>query len=68
MSLCSLNLIGLTVFELESGNKNVDGQMDGQKNGPKKNKRTEKQTNEQTEFPQFRKEPSYDGDLSPCQV
>ena len=23
--------------------------------------------NEQTEFHQFRKEPSYDGDLSPCQ-
>ena len=28
-------------------------------------KRTE---NEQTEFHQFRKEPSYNGDLSPCQV
>ena len=27
-----------------------------------------KQTNEHTEFHQFRKEPSYDGDLSPCQV
>ena len=27
-----------------------------------------KRTNEQTEFHQFRKEPSYDGDLSPCQV
>ena len=27
-----------------------------------------KQTNEQTEFHQFRKEPSYDGNLSPCQV
>ena len=27
-----------------------------------------KQTNEQTELHQFRKEPSYDGDLSPCQV
>ena len=25
-----------------------------------------KQTNERTEFHQFRKEPSYDGDLSPC--
>ena len=25
-------------------------------------------TNEQTELHQFRKEPSYDGDLSPCQV
>ena len=30
-----LNLIGQTVFELESGNKNVDGQMDEQKNGQK---------------------------------
>ena len=27
----------------------------------------EKRTNKQTEFHQFRKEPSYDGDLSPCQ-
>ena len=27
-----------------------------------------KWTNEQTEFYQFQKEPSYDGDLSPCQV
>ena len=27
-----------------------------------------KQTNEQTELHQFFKEPSYDGDLSPCQV
>ena len=63
-----LNLIGLTVFELESGKKNVDGQMDGQKNGAKTNKRTKKRTNEQTELHQFRKEPSYDGDLCPCQV
>ena len=30
-------------------------------NGPKR-------TNEHTELHQFRKEPSYDGDLSPCQV
>ena len=29
---------------------------------------TDKRTNEQTELHQFRKEPSYDGDLSPCQV
>ena len=28
----------------------------------------EKQTNKQTELHQFRKEPSYDGDLSPCQI
>ena len=27
-----------------------------------------KWTHEQTELHQFRKEPSYDGDLSPCQV
>ena len=27
-----------------------------------------KETNEQTEIHQFQKEPSYDGDLSPCQV
>ena len=27
-----------------------------------------KQTNELTELHQFRKEPSYDGDLSPCRV
>ena len=26
------------------------------------------QTNEPTELHQFRKQPSYDGDLSPCQV
>ena len=45
-------------FELESGNGNVDGQT----------KRTKKRTNKQTELHQFRKEPSYDGDLSLCQV
>ena len=55
-----MNLIGQTVFELESGNKNVDGQMDGHTN--------EQKTNEKTEFHQFRKEPSYDDDLSPCHV
>ena len=27
-----------------------------------------KQTNERTDLHQFRKEPSYDGDRSPCQV
>ena len=42
-------------FELESRNENVDGQTDGQ-------------TKKQTELHQFRKEPSYDGDLCPCQV
>ena len=51
ISLSSLNSTGQTVFDLESGNGNVDGQ-----------------TNEWTELHQFRKEPSYDGHLSPCQV
>ena len=31
MSLSSLNSIDQTVFELESDNKNVDGQTNGQK-------------------------------------
>ena len=57
MSLSSLNLIGQSVFELESGNENVDGQTDGQKTD-----------NEQTELHQFQKEPTYDGDVCPCQV
>ena len=43
-------------FELESGNKNVDGQTD------------KKWTNKQTELHQFRKEPSYDGDVCLCRV
>ena len=41
MSLSSLDSIGQTVFELESGNKNVDGQMDGQTNGQRTDKRTD---------------------------
>ena len=60
MSLSRMNLTGQTVFELESGNENVDRRMDRQTD--------KKWTNERTEFHQFRKEPSYDGDLSPCQV
>ena len=28
----------------------------------------QKPTNERTELHQFREEPNYDGDLSPCQV
>ena len=36
MSLSSLNSIGETVFELVSGNENVDGEMDGQTNGQMK--------------------------------
>ena len=45
MSLLSLNLIGQTVFELESGNENVDGQTDGQKTDKKG--QTDRQTNRQ---------------------
>ena len=59
-----MNLIGQTVFQLESRNKNVDGQTDGQKNG----QTTDKRTNELMELHQFRKESRYDGDLCPCQV
>ena len=51
--------IGQTVFELESGNKKC-GRTDRQTD--------KKRTNEQTELHQFRKEPSYDGDLSSSQV
>ena len=45
MSLSSLNSIGQTVFELESGNENVDGQMDRQTNGQKMDKQTQNYTN-----------------------
>ena len=55
-----MNSIGQTVFELESGNENVDKQTDGQTD--------KKRTNKRMEFHQFRKEPSYDGNLSPCHV
>ena len=40
-----MNSIGLTVFELESGNKNVDGQMDGQTNGKNGQTNTRNYTN-----------------------
>ena len=60
MSLSSMNSIGQAVFELESGNENVDGQMHEQIDI--------KRTNEQIGLHQFQKEPSYDGGLSPCQV
>ena len=60
MCLSSLNLIRQTVFEFESGNENVDRQTDGQTG--------KKRTNTQTELHQFQKDPSYDGDLCPCQV
>ena len=33
-----LNSIGQTIFELESGNKNIDGQTDGETNGQKMDK------------------------------
>ena len=62
MSLSSLNLIGQTVFELETGNVNLDGQMDGQTKGQKTDKQTDRIT------PISKGLPSYDGDLSPCQV
>ena len=53
-----MNLIGQTIFELQSGKQNVAGQTDGQ---------TDKTwTNKQTELHQFRKKPRYDGDLCPC--
>ena len=51
----------VNVFELESGNENVDKQTDGQTYGRKTD-------NERTEFHQYRKEPSYHVDLCPCQV
>ena len=60
MSLSSMNSIGQAVFELESGNENVDRRMDGQID--------KKWTNEQMELHQFQKEPSSDGGLSLCQV
>ena len=60
MSMSSLNSIGETVFELESENENVDGQTQGQTD--------KKWTNERTELHQFRKEHSYDGDLSPSSL
>ena len=36
-----MNLIGQTVFELESGNENVDKQTDGQTNGQETDKQTD---------------------------
>ena len=55
MSLSSLNSIGQT----RPVQKRKYGRTDGW---------TDKRTNEGTELHQVRKEPSYDGDLSPCQV
>ena len=46
------------VFELESGNGNVAEQAN----------RQNKRTNKWRELHQMLKEPSYDGNLSPCQV
>ena len=42
MSLSSMNSIGQTVFELESGNENVDKQTDGQTNGQETDKRKDR--------------------------
>ena len=56
MTLSSLNSIGQTFFELESGNGKVDGQTD------------KYQTYELMELYQFQKQLSYNGDRSPCQV
>ena len=63
-------------FELDWSNcfrvrvwKQKCGRTDGwTEKRTKTKKRTEKRTNKQTEFHQFRKEPSYDGDPSPCEV
>ena len=41
MSLSSMNSIGQTIFELESGNENENGQTDGQTNGQKTDKQTD---------------------------
>ena len=46
----------ISVYELESGNQNVDPQTG------------KKWTNEHMELHQFRKQLSYDGDLSPSHV
>ena len=101
--MSSLNSIGQTIFELESGNGNFDGQSKNRQTNrwkytnfernlaimviyvpvkfefdwtnrfrvrvrKRKCGRTDKRTNKQTELHQFRKKPSYDGDLCPCQV
>ena len=56
MSLSSLKSIGQTVFELESGNENVDGRTNRKKTG---------QMNGQN-YTNF--ERNLAGDLCPCQV
>ena len=55
--MLSLNSIGQSIFELESGNRNVDGETNGQK--------TDKQMKS---FSPISKGTYHDGDLSPCQV
>ena len=42
-------------------------QTNAQENG-QTNRQTDRKTDKQTELHQFRKEPSYDGELYPCQV
>ena len=44
------------------------GQTDGWTEKWTKNRQTDRKTDKQMELHQFRKEPSYDGDLYPCQV
>ena len=59
---------GLSVFELESGNKNVHGRTNEMDKQTDKITPISKPTKERTKLHQFRMEPSYDDDLSPCQV
>ena len=69
-NLAMMLIYVLVKFEFDWSNRfrvRVRKQKCGQTDGWT-DKRTKKQTNEHTEFHQFRKEPSYDGDLSPCQV
>ena len=46
----------------------MDGQTDKKRTNEQTNKNVDEQMDGKTELHQFRKEPSYDGDLSPCQV
>ena len=55
------NCFRVTVRKRKCGR--TDGQTNRQKNG-----QTNTQTDKRTELHQFQKEPSYDGNLCPCQV
>ena len=48
--------------------KQKSGRTDGWTEKRTKNEQTDRKTDKRTEFHQFRKEPSYDGDLCPRQV